>query len=383
MLVAANLRAAAASVGPLLGQIRDDIGLSSTAAGALTTLPVLCFGAVAPLAPPLARRLGYAAGLAAVLACLTAALLVRLVPGVVPLFAGTLMAGAAIAVGNVLIPVLVKRDFPEQTGLLTGMYTTALIASAALAAAVTVPVSKALGGGWRAGLGVWALPAALGLLAWAPQLRSHRRDVGSDSHAASPRKVIREPLAWQVTLFFGAQACGFYAILSWLPTILQSHGISRGTAGLLLGASMVVGLPVALLLPSRAVRARDQRGFAVAFSAFIALGYIGLIAAPASAPFLWAALIGIGQQASFPLALTIVVLRSGSVAQTASLSTLTQSGGYLLAALGPLVVGAVHDLTGSWTPALALLLGVVGVQVLAGLAAGRNRRLAAEPYSGH
>src|SRR6185312_1981265 len=377
VLVAANLRAAASTVGPLLDRIKDDLGLSSTAAGLLTTLPVLCFGVVAPLGPALARRIGYQAAVGASLVTIISGLLVRLLPGVAPLYIGTTVAGAGIAVGNVLLPVLVRRSFHENAGRMTGIYTTALIGSAALAAAVSVPLANAFNDSWRAALGFWAAPAMLGLLAWSPQLRRHERDVGTSTGAVSARSLIRDPLAWQLTLYFGFQSCSFYVVLSWLPTIFQSHGISREDAGLLLAASMLVGLPGALLLPGVAARARSQGSFAVVYSCFVAAGFTGLLLAPTFAPLLWAILIGIGQQASFPLALIMVVLRSRSVAETAGLSTMMQGVGYLMAAVGPVAVGALHDITGSWNPAIACLIVLLVFQVMSGLGAGRDRKLSA------
>ena len=377
VLVAANLRAAASTVGPLLDRIKDDLGLSSTAAGLLTTLPVLCFGVVAPLGPALARRIGYQAAVGASLVTIISGLLVRLLPGVAPLYIGTTVAGAGIAVGNVLLPVLVRRSFHENAGRMTGIYTTALIGSAALAAAVSVPLANAFNDSWRAALGFWAAPAMLGLLAWSPQLRRHERDVGTSTGAVSARSLIRDPLAWQLTLYFGFQSCSFYVVLSWLPTIFQSHGISRTDAGLLLGASMIVGLPGALLLPGVAARARSQGRFAVVYSCFVAAGFIGLLVAPTYAPLLWAILIGLGQQASFPLALVMVVLRSRSVGETAGLSTLMQGVGYLMAAVGPVAVGALHDITDSWNPAIACLIVLLVFQVLSGLGAGRDRKIGA------
>jgi CP family cyanate transporter-like MFS transporter len=375
VLVAANLRPAASSVGPLLDRIRDDLGLSSAAAGALTTLPVLCFGLVAPLGPALGRRIGYQAAVGCALVELVAGLLLRLVPGIAPLYLGTTLAGAAIAIGNVLLPVLVKRSFHERAGAMTGVYTTALIASAALAASVSVPLANAFGDSWRAALGFWAAPAAIGLLAWLPQLRDHERDAGSTSPALPARALLRDPLAWQVTAYFGFQSCAFYIVLSWLPTIFQSHGIGRTTAGLLLGVSMIAGLPGALLLPGIAARAREQGRFALGCSVFVAAGLVGLLAAPTGAPWLWVALIGIGMQASFPLALILVVLRSRNVAETAALSTMMQGLGYLMAAAGPVAVGALHDATNSWAPAIVVMLGLLVFQALFGLAAGRDRKL--------
>jgi MFS transporter, CP family, cyanate transporter len=374
VLLATNLRPAAASVGPLLDRIRADTGLSATGAGVLTTLPVLCFGALAPLAPRLARRVGERATVVVALALLLLGLLVRLVPGLGFLFFGTAVAGTAIAIGNVLLPVLVQGNFPHRVGLLTGMYSTALIGFAALAAGISVPVADAFGGGWRPGLAVWAIPAAIALLLWAPQLRHRQLAAPSaDRQAASARALLRDRVAWSVTLFFALQSAAFYSTLAWLPSVFHSHGIGTGRAGLLLSLSLLVGLIPALTVPSMATRTRDQRAFVLVFASCAAAGWLGLILAPTAVPYLWVALLGLGQQASFPLALTMIVLRGGTIASTVGLSTLTQTVGYLVAAMGPLVIGAVHDITGSWTPALIVLLALLGPQLLLGLAAARNR----------
>ena len=383
VLVAINLRPAAAGIGPLIGRIRHDTGLSGTGAGVLATLPVLCFGGLAPVVPALARRLGAHTAIAASLWLLLTGLLVRLVPGVGFLFLGTMLAGAAIAVGNVLMPVLVRRDFPSRTGLMTALYTTSLIAFAALAAGVSVPVGDALGGGWRPALGIWAVPAALALLVWLPHLwRAQPEPAGSEPSFAGARTLLGSRLAWQLTLFFGIQSASFYATLAWLPSVFQSHGASAAHAGLLLSLSMVVGLAGALTVPTLATRARDQRMLVVGCGSCTALGWLGVLLAPNAAPYLWVAVLGLGQNASFPLAMTMVVLRGGTVASTTGLSTLVQTVGYLLAAVGPLAIGALHDLSGSWTPALVVLIAALAPQTVAGIAAGRNRSVApprAEP----
>ncbi|MGZ4297123.1 MAG: CynX/NimT family MFS transporter [Solirubrobacteraceae bacterium] len=377
ILVAINLRPAAASIGPVLDRIQSDAGLSSGWAGALTTLPVLCFGLLAPLAPPLARRLGVHTAIAAAMFALLAGMLLRLVPGAAFLFAGTALAGAAIATANVLVPVIVRRDFPDRTGTAMALYTTSLIGFAALAAGVTVPLADWLGGGWRPGLGVWAVPVAIAAVAWVPALvrREARTDTPIAPRSAVVRPLLRRPLAWWVTLFFALQSGSFYATLAWLPDIFRSHGSSESTAGLLLSLSIVVGLLTAITLPGIAARQRDQRWLVVACSVLMAIGLAGILAAPMSAPYLWAVLLGLGQNAAFPLALMLIVMRGGSVATTEGLSTLSQSVGYVLAALAPLAVGALHGLTGSWTLPLVLLLALVPPQLLVGLAAGRDRQL--------
>ncbi|HEY2440489.1 MAG TPA: MFS transporter [Solirubrobacteraceae bacterium] len=393
VLVAINLRPAAASVGPVLNRIQADTGLSSGWAGALTTLPVLCFGLLAPLAPVLARRLGVHTSIAVALVVLVAGLLLRLIPGVGFLFLGTALAGAAIATGNVLVPVVVRRDFANRTGTAMALYTTSLIGFAALAAGVTVPAANALGGGWRPGLAIWAIPALVAAVAWLPALARRDPRVDAPSHSAggepagvdvsarghSAWTLLRHPLAWQVTLFFALQSGGFYATLAWLPSIFRSHGASDGHAGLLLSLSMLVGLATALTVPGLAARHRDQRLLVIVGCALTAAGLAGILVAPMSASYLWVVLLGLGQNGTFPLALMMIVTRGGSVASTQGLSTLSQSVGYALAALAPLAVGAIHGATGSWTPTLILLLALVVPQLIVGLAAGRDRQLTGPP----
>jgi MFS transporter, CP family, cyanate transporter len=387
ILVAINLRPAAASIGPVLNRIQAGTGLSSGWAGALATLPVLCFGLLAPLAPVLARRLGVHTSIAAAMSVLLGGMMLRLIPGVGFLFVGTALAGAAIAIGNVLLPVLVRRDFPHRTGTAMALYSTSLIGFAALSAGVTVPLANALGGGWRPGLAVWALPVAVAAVVWAPAFlprpATSRPEPETADRASAPaaghsaRTLLRRPLAWQVTLFFALQSGGFYATLAWLPSIFRSHGASEAHAGLLLSLTMVVGLITALTVPGLAARSRDQRPLVIAGCALTAAGLLGILLAPMSAPYLWTVLLGLGQNAAFPLALMLIVLRGGSIATTEGLSTMAQSVGYALAAFAPLAVGAIHGMARSWTPALILLLALVAPQLLIGLAAGRDRQLSA------
>jgi len=379
ILVAINLRPAAASIGPVLDRIQADTGLSSGWAGALATLPVLCFGLLAPLAPPLARRLGVHTAITVALVTLVFGMLLRLVPGDVFLFAGTAVAGAAIATGNVLLPVIVRRDFPGRTGTAMALYTTSLIGFAALSAGTTVPLADALGGGWRPGLGIWALPAAIAAIAWLPALMrrdaNNRVGVSNGARTSTVRPLLRQPLAWQVTLFFAVQSGGFYATLAWLPDIFKSHGASDSRAGFLLSLSIVVGLVTSTTLPGLANRMRNQQWLVVVCTTVWAVGLVGIAVAPMSAPYLWAVLLGLGQNSTFPLALMLIVLRGGALASTEGLSTLSQSVGYMLAAIFPLAVGALHGAAGSWTPSLILLLALLVPQLVFGLAAGRKREL--------
>lgn len=379
VLFAANLRPAVATVGPLLGDIEDDLHISSSTEGLLLTLPVLCFGLVGPLAPALGKRFGYPRTVVVALLMLIAGLSIRLAPGLAPLFIGAALGGAAIAVGNVSLPVLVRQNFPERTGLMTGVYMTSLVSVAAVSAALAVPLAEALGG-WRAGLAIWGVPAVLALGIWLTQIRRATQDEDSALAAPQPgsiRPLLRDRVAWQVTLFFGLQSCAFYVVLSWLPTIFKDEGIGSTEAGALLGVVFAAGIPLALLIPSYAAGLSHQRGLVSTCTLLIAAGFAGLIALPGDLALVWALLLGIGLGIAFPLAQIMVQLRSHDVESTAGLSAMAQSVGYVIAASGPLTVGIIHDVTGSWNPALVLMLLLGGAQLVAGLGAGRDRLVSA------
>jgi CP family cyanate transporter-like MFS transporter len=370
VLIAANLRPAVTSVASLLTEIRLDLGLSSTTAALLTAAPVICFGLLAPFAPRLADRLGIERTLGLVLAALAAGLVVRVSGGDLTLFLGTIVVGGAIAIGNVLLPALIKRDFPNRVGAMTGAYVASLQVAAAVAAGASVPIAAALDG-WRSGLGFWAIPAAVALVIWLPQLRFRTLPPHAETKSAVGA-LLRDPLAWQLTLYFGLQSLQFYAIVSWLPTIYRDAGFSAQDAGLLLSVSTLMGAPASLITPTLAARAPDQRVHALAVGIITGAGVLGVLLSPTSLPWVWASLIGIGNGASFPLALTLMVLRTRSSFDTARLSAMAQSFGYLIAAMGPVMVGALHDLTGTWSLSLTVVLALLVPQTLFGIGAGRR-----------
>jgi CP family cyanate transporter-like MFS transporter len=260
IFTALNLRTAIASVPPLLDEIRATVPLSATAAGVLTTAPVVCMAVGSPMAPPLARRIGAEAAITTLGLTVAAGILLRLIDGVVPLFAGTIVAGLGIALGNVLVPSLIKRDFPDRVGPMTGGYTMAISASGAIAAALTVPAEDAIGRGWQWGLVVWAIPAVAAALIWVPWIA--RR--GADAGAPAVPSLWRNRIAWQVTVYMGLQSLLFYSALSWLPTLLRDHGIDREAAGTLLSVMLLAGVPTCLIVPVFATRGRDQRPAVVA-----------------------------------------------------------------------------------------------------------------------
>jgi CP family cyanate transporter-like MFS transporter len=378
VLLAANLRPALTGVAPLIGQIRADTGISNGAAGLLTTLPLLAFGLLSPVAPRAARRFGMEGMLLASLLVLAAGILLRWVGAVAALFLGTAILGAAIAFGNVLLPGLVKREFPERAGLMTSVYSTSLGISAAFAAGVSFPLAQLDGIGWRGALAVWTVPALLACVAWLPQL-------GRKDHPASPsgpntptiKGLWRSSLAWQVTMFMGLQSLAYYVTLAWLPEILQEGGMGAARAGWMLGLSQAVAIVAMFSAPVVAERRPSQRGVVAVAVVLSGAGALGLLVAGSAAATLWVVLLGLGQGASFSLALAFFALRSPDPGHAAALSGMAQSVGYLLAAAGPFLFGVLRDATGAWEVPLALLLAITVCLLIAGLGAARDAHVGA------
>ncbi|MFG0669012.1 CynX/NimT family MFS transporter [Pseudomonas sp. xss_1] len=368
ILVALNLRPALSSMAPVLGQVSDGLGLSAAQAGLLTTLPVLCLGLFAPLAPMLARRLGSERVVLGILGTLAVGIVLRSVLGTTGLFLGSLLAGASIGIIGVLLPGIVKRDFPQHAGTLTGVYTMALCLGAAMAAGATVPLAHAFGDSWAPALGFWMLPAILAMLVWLPQARNGH---GVHKVAYRVRGLWRDPLAWQVTLYMGLQSSLAYIVFGWLPSILIGRGLSPTQAGLVLSGSVIMQLFSSLAAPWLATRGRDQRLAIVVVMLVTLCGLFGCLYAPLSGLWGWAVLLGLGQGGTFALALTLIVLRSRDAHVAANLSSMAQGVGYTLASMGPFAVGLVHDLTGGWS-ALGWVFAVLGAgAIVFGLGAGR------------
>lgn len=382
-LMAVNLRIAIAAVSPVLPQIQRQLAISSAVAGLVTTIPVACFGIFAFAVPTLRRRARPEPLLAAVVTALVGGIVLRLQPSLAAFFGGTVVIGAAIAVGNVLLPSIVKEAFARRATLMTGLYSMGLNAGSALSAGLTVPLESSFGGDWRAALAFWAAPAALALAVWlAAVVVPHRRQTLPLPTSAEPSpdgvaRLWREPLAWAVTGFMGLQSIGFYATVAWVPTIFEDHGLKAGTAGWLLSFSIFPAMLASLAAPYVARRLRHQWIPVVCAVSCCAVAYAALGSDPVPLAYLWMTLLGIGQGASISLALGYIVLRSPDPAHTGQLSMMAQGCGYLFACLGPFALGALHDVASDW----ALPLGVLGVllapQLVAGLQACRNRHVGA------
>lgn len=371
-LLAVNLRTFVGSLGVVLPEVRTSLAMTTTVAGVLTTLPVLAFALAGPLAPRMVARIGLRGGAVITLGVLALALAARALANTSWWFvAMTALAPTAVAIGNVILPALVKQHFPERVALASSLGTVLVVLGGAISSALTVSVAQAFGG-WRVGLGVWGAVAGLALLPWlVPAIRG---GAPTRDPAAPPppqwRTAARSPLAWALVAVFAAQSMGAYAGFGWLAEIYRSAGISQREAGLLVGTWSLLGVPTGLLVPVLLRRNGSSPWVPWLWALATSAGWLGLVfAGHGAAVWFWTLLLGVGSGA-FPWTLTMLALHSGSVADTALLSGFVQSIGYLLAAAGPFGFGALHDLTGSWRPpmiamaAIALVIGVGGTAVV-------------------
>ncbi|MEU6531554.1 CynX/NimT family MFS transporter [Streptomyces sp. NPDC046928] len=376
VLTALNLRPAITSLGALLEEVRDALGMSGSIAGLLTSVPPLCFAVFGVTAPRLARRFGPGAVVCAGMVAITAGLLIRpYAGGTAGFLAASALTLMGIAVSNVLMPVIVKRWFPDRVGSMTGLYSMALALGTASAAAVTVPMTEALGGSWQTGLAVWGGLGAAAVLPWLPFVRDRGTAPGQDPHARvdAPRlRVTRSRTAWALAVYFGLQATGAYITMGWMAQIFRDSGVHAGTAGLLLAVTMVMGVPLAFVIPRLATRLPHQGPIVLVLGACGLAGYAGLYLAPAGGSWLWALLLGISN-CSFPLALTMVGMRARTSAGVAQLSGFAQSTGYLISIPGPLLVGVLYQHSGGWGLPIALMAGLMIPQMAVGVLAGRDR----------
>jgi CP family cyanate transporter-like MFS transporter len=380
LLVAVNLRIAVVALSPLLDDIKAAEHLTDGAAGLLTTLPLACFGAFAFLVPSLTRRFGSHRLGSLAMAILAAGNLLWLIPGLLPLFGGALVAGAGIGIANIGMPGMVKRDFASRSHLVTGLYTTMLFIGGTIGAGLTVPLRDALGIDWREALALWAIPAIVALIVWQFFAGGGEADAPAPAPTTgspSLRPLLRDPVAWAVTCFMGIQSLEYYAFVAWLPTLLQDHGMSAGQAGWMLSFATFPGIVAALSTPVLDRRLGGGPILVLIPAALAACGFVGLIVAPVSLAYLWMILLGLAQGACISLAINYIVARSPDHEHTGRLSAMAQGFGYLLACLGPVALGAVHNATGSWTVPLIVLIAVLGAQVAAGLQASRPRHVLA------
>jgi CP family cyanate transporter-like MFS transporter len=376
LLIAANLRAAITSVGPVVEDIRGDLDIGGATASVLISLPLVAFAVISPLAPALARRIGIERALGAALVLLAVATVVRSLPSAVALWTGTAFLGIAVAVINVVLPSLVKRDYPGRIGHVTGLYSSVQGAAAALASGLAVPLAGTTQHGWRLALGIWAGLGLVALAVFLPQLR--RRSIpptpGSPLAGGAHRSPWTSALGWQVTVFMGSQSTIYFTLITWWPSVERAHGVSAAAAGWHLFAMQVAGLLANLATARLIPRRPDQRLLILGATTLFVIAIVGQLTLP-EASLLWIVIAGAAGGACIVLALSLFGLRTHDHHQAAALSGMAQSVGYAMAAGGPVLLGALHDSTGSWTAPLLVLLAVLVVQAATGLPAGRARLL--------
>lgn len=375
LFVAINLRPALSSIGPLVDLIRQDIGLSDTLLGLLTTLPLIAFGIVSTITPLFTKRFGIGNTLLAALILLTLGIIIRSIAGVFGLYLGTILLGIAIAFGNVLLPALIKRNFPHKAGFVTSLYSGIMSLGAAVAAGLSFPLAVEFNLGWRGSLSVWAVLAVIALIIWIPNIKRLDRSVPSRSFKVAMKKLSGSVLVWKMALYMGLQSLAFYVILAWLPAILMDRGFDASYAGWMLSLSQATGIIGAIVIPIWAGSREDQRLIIVSLIIVEVIALVGLMIPGLGLVELWVGLIGLVLGGTFGLALLLIVLRSKDAEIAAELSGIVQSIGYLIAATGPFIVGLIYDLTQLWNYALALLVVVAIIKLVMGIDVGKDRRV--------
>jgi MFS transporter, CP family, cyanate transporter len=375
VLVAFNLRPAITSLGPLVGMIQEDVGLAHWSAGLLMSLPLLAFAIMSPVVPKLANRLTNELLLVVGLCILLIGIGIRSISMVFFLFTGTLFIGIGIAVGNVLLPAIVKDKFPKKFSLMTSVYSTSMGVVASLASGVSVPLANGLNLGWQGALLVWGVPAVMAILIWVYLLKYNQGNQTEIKKGRSgDNQIWRSPLAWQIAIFMGFQSFLFYVTIAWLPEILHDHGLSMETAGWLLSFAQIMGLPASFFIPVIAGRLHSQLWLAFGLGLCSITGYGGLLLG-SSYPILITSiiLIGIALGGYFPLALSYIGLRARSARQAAELSGMAQSIGYILAAVGPMFIGYLYDFAHVWTVPLMTMIIISLLVMVFGMSSGRDQ----------
>jgi len=369
-----TLRPLTTSVGPVLPEIRQDFGLSATAGSLLSTLPILMFGLGALLVPRLLHRVSPNKAITISLLALAVGGNLRLLPFIVVLYLGTIIIGLGVAVGNIVPSLITRRDFPTRIGGVMGMVAGAISFSAAVAALITYPLATQLGS-WREALAVWAILPLIIFIIW----QFYRNPGTKDVPLTTPhnmKALLRNPLAWSLTFYFGFQSINFHSMNTWLPTILREAGTDPVTAGNQLALLVLIGLPTGLFVPPLAARFTSQVGLCITFVVIFAVGLVGIYSFAIyglwpAATWLWVFLLGVGLGSSFPLALTLVLLRSGSPETSRDLGSFMQGGGYIISAAGPLTMGFLRDVTNSWSAAFIALGIALLIQLISGVIVSR------------
>lgn len=377
LFVAFNLRPAITSVGPLIGTIRDDIGFSNWSVAFLTSLPLIAFAIMSPIAPKLANKLSNELALALGLFILIIGISLRSVSFELLLFLGTLCIGTGIAVCNVLLPGVIKDKFPHKVAIMTSLYTSSMAIFATTASGVSIPLADGLQLGWQLALFVWVIPALIGLIIWlyiSIKGKQQRQDQMRYFETQKSSGIWKSALAWKIGLFMGLQSFVFYVMISWLPEIIIAYGFAKETGGLMLSYFQLIGIPISFTIPMLATRMTSQRPIVLTVNTLFIIGIIILLTNQSFIAVIVATtLLGIGTSSNFALSLTFFSIRANHAKDAAELSGMAQSIGYCVSATGPIIIGFVFDLTHNWSVPLFLLIGITIAVIYFGLHAGKNQ----------
>ncbi len=377
VFISLAIRPPVASIGPLVEELVRTEFLTLFQVSLMSSLPIVCFGIGAFASPYLVKKFTLNKAMMFVLLILSVAMAIRLIGGFPAIITSTVVIGLAIAIANVLIPTIVREQFPDRIELITGVYVTLLAISASFSAAIAVPSSDLLGG-WRGALAVWILPALFAIVFWIPLFRSKSvtKVTSVETHAEEKRAVVRSSLTWGIVFFFGLQSGGFYSILNWLPSLLIDRGMSEVDAGGLLGLTTFVGVPSGFLASLLFRKFKSLSGIAIVMTSLTLTGLLMIWLTP-ELLVLACVITGFGFAATFPLSLTLIGSRASTSTQTTALSALAQGWGYLISAAGTFGFGLLRDVTGNWDASLVLVSVLTFVQLFAGAVAGRDKRIPA------
>ncbi|MGE7840358.1 CynX/NimT family MFS transporter [Lysinibacillus sp. NPDC093712] len=373
ILVGSNLRVPLTSAGSLIPLIRDDFGISNALIGTITTVPLLAFALLSPFAPKIANRIGMELTITLALILLIIGIAVRSFSGIFALFSGTILIGVAIAMGNVLIPGIVKMNFPLKIGLMTGIYAIFMNLFGALGSGVSVPMASIGNFGWQGALGIWGLLTIISLLLWLPQLSKRQKGEKVQVNVKNKKGSLwRSPLAWKITIFMGGQSLMFYTLITWLPDILNMKGYNSNTAGWMVFLMQFALIPVTFIVPVLAEKMKNQVGLSITTTILFIIGFAGLLQGNSVLVPFCAILLGIAGGSAFSLSMMFFTLRTSDGKEAAEMSGMAQSFGYLLAAVGPVLVGTLHDITDGWSIPLILLIFISCVLLIVGIGAGKE-----------
>lgn len=386
IFISFNLRSPLTSVGSLASIIRDYFQISNGLTGFITTLPLIVFAIFSPFVTKISAKLGNGLTMCLGILLLIIGEVIRSYTGLLGLLIGTIIIATGICIGNVLIPSIIKLIFPTKVASITSIYTPIMSMFAAISSGISIPLATGLNIGWQNALSVWVILAIMCLIAWIPQLNKNiwKLEITSDNAIEYKENIIKEssipiwksPLAWYVTFFMGLQSILFYCVIAWLPAIVESNGLNSETGGYMLSVYQLTGVPASFVVSQIANKVKDQRILACTTSSIYLIGFLGLwsgVGAPLL--YLFLTFMGIGSGASISLALSFMGLRSENAKQASSLSGMSQSIGYLLGAIGPLLIGVLYDTTGSFTEPFIFLITITILLIGFSFGAGRDKYL--------